>query len=425
MNKNIIHAPAVATDVVHAGGVRYPLRNRIASNICASIAEGNAFAILAVHEHVNTQEVSSVTPDQEQNISEPVNLTTAMLRQIDYEPSSRKLMKLCFNVNRWEEAEQDELNSIRQCEVWHKHALPSNVKVLPLKWVYRVKKDLNGNIIRYKARLVAQGFFQVFGQDYTDTYSPVARFTSVRMILALGAQLGLTIHQMDVDTAFLNAPITEDIWVKVPEGTKLPEGDDGVYKLLKSLYGLKQAPREWNNMINDYLISQGFERLEADPCIYRKEVTTTVNNVETKQYIFITLYVDDLIISASTKSLIRELKKSLCLKFKMKDLGVIKQILGMGVLHDRINHKIYLSQSQYIKQLLKEYSRYNIKSYNTPMDNRTHYCKDMCPKSGSQDQQKMSLLPYRELIGALLWICNGSRPDIAYAVTTLAKFYLN
>ena len=106
-----------------------------------------------------------------------------------------------------------------------------------------IKKDLKGVIIRYKARLVGQGFFQIFSVDYNDTYSPVAKFVSIRIILALSVQLGLITHAIDVDTAFLNARLDENIWVQIPPGTKLATGDDGIYKLLKSLYGLKQGSR--------------------------------------------------------------------------------------------------------------------------------------------------------------------------------------
>jgi hypothetical protein len=152
-------------------------------------------------------------------------------------------MLLCLCKPKWEEAEQSELKSIKECQVWTKDPQPpDNVKPLPLKWIYKIKKDLHGVIQRYKARLVVQGFFQVFGFDYTDTYSPVAKFTSIRLLLAIAVQLGLYIHQIDVDTAFLNAPIDEHIWVKVPDGTTLPPGDNGIYKLLKSLYRSKQAP---------------------------------------------------------------------------------------------------------------------------------------------------------------------------------------
>jgi Reverse transcriptase (RNA-dependent DNA polymerase) len=184
---------------------------------------------------------------------------------------------------------------------------------------------LKGIIIRYKARLVVQGFFQIFGVDYTDTYSPVAKYVSIRIILALSVHLGLIIHTMDVDTSFLNAILEENIWVQIPPGTKLATGDDGIYKLLKSLYGLKQASRCWNTLMNAYLIEKGFTRMEADPCIvYIRKVVVDVNGVKKTQYQLVSLYVDDLIIASSTKNLITDLEGVFGSRFKMKKLHQIK-----------------------------------------------------------------------------------------------------
>ena len=117
--------------------------------------------------------------------------------------------------------------------------IPANARALPLKQIYSIKRDLKGNIVRYKARLVVQGFFQIYGIDYTDTYSPVAKFVSIRMISRESVQLGLITHQMGVNTASLKATLDEDIWVKIPAGTTLATGDDDIYKLIQSLYGLK------------------------------------------------------------------------------------------------------------------------------------------------------------------------------------------
>jgi Reverse transcriptase (RNA-dependent DNA polymerase) len=114
---------------------------------------------------------------------------------------------------------------------------------------------------------------------------------------------------MDVDTAFLNATLEEDIWVQIPTGTKLPEGNDGIYKLLKSLYGLKQASKCWNHLINSYLLENGYQRLEADPCIYVKEIKTEINGITTVLYQIAALHADDLILAASTKNLLIHLKK--------------------------------------------------------------------------------------------------------------------
>ena len=141
-------------------------------------------------------------------------LSFFLLERDDYEPSHRKYMLQCARHNEWMEGERDELRSINKCGVWTKQDPPPGTKVIPLKWVYKVKKNPDGTIARYKCRLVAQGFYQVFGEDYFQTYSPVAKFTSIRTVLALSAQIGLTVRQMDVDTAFLIADISENIWFK-------------------------------------------------------------------------------------------------------------------------------------------------------------------------------------------------------------------
>ena len=195
------------------------------------------------------------------------------------------MMLKCKQRDKWIEAEENELPSFALNHVMSKKpGLPCNAKALPLKWIYTIKKNLKGTIVRYKARLVVQGFFQIFGVDYTDTYSPVAKFVSIRITMTLCVQLGFIIHTMDVDTAFLNADYDEDIWVKIPEGTRLAVGDDGIYKLVKSLYGLKQASRCWSNLINAYLIEKGFKRMEADPCIYIRVFQVDKKGVQKTQY---------------------------------------------------------------------------------------------------------------------------------------------
>ena len=351
--------------------------------------------------------------------------TKQALDREDYERPTRRLMLQCKQKVKWEEAEQDELRSFHLCNVLSKTPMPEGVKPLPLKWIYKLKKDLMNIILRYKARLVAQGFFQVFGVDYTDTYSPVAKFVSIRIFLAISVQLGLIIHTMDVDTAFLNADIDEDIWVKIPEGTKLATNDDGIYKLRKPLYGLKQASRNWNNDINQYLIDNGFTRLEADPCIYVKNTETVVNGNKNTKYLMVALYVDDLLIAGSTKNMVTQLETIFEAKYKMKKLNVIKQLFGMGIFHDKIRNTIYITQQQYIECLVELFSKYGLSEFRTPMDERQHYSKKQMPQAGSAEALQMATLPYRELIGSLLWISNGTRPDVTYSVNTLTKFTSN
>ena len=196
----------------------------------------------------------------------------------------------------------------------------------------------------------------MFGEDYDQTYNPVAKFTSIRTVLAISAQLGLTVRQMDVDTAFLNAPIKEDIWVRMSKGTPLAGDDDGRYKLQKSLYGLKQAPREWNNHINDFLLKSGFQRMEADSCIYirpeRDEAT------QCNKYSIVALYVDDLILACSNIQMCKNLEKEFKKQYRMKVLGEIKHILGMDVEIDPVTHVVHMSQAEYIKKSVRDYGKY-------------------------------------------------------------------
>jgi Reverse transcriptase (RNA-dependent DNA polymerase) len=229
------------------------------------IASADGFSLLAVNA-IKKQE-SLVPPRQ-------------LLDRDEYEPSHRKYMLQCARYNAWIEGERDELRSINKCGVWAKKGPTLGTKVIPLKWVYKVKKNPEGTIARYKCHLVAQGFYQVFGEDYCQTYSPVAKFISIWTVLALSAQLGLKVRQMDVDTGFLNADISENIWVQLPKGTPVPNGDDGTYKLKKFLYGLKQAPRKWNHVVYNFLIIKKFERMEADPCIYKKTERVKVDGKE-------------------------------------------------------------------------------------------------------------------------------------------------
>jgi len=157
---------------------------------------------------------------------------------------------------------------------------------------------------------------------------------------------------MDNDTAFFNADISVNIWVQAPKGTPVPSGDDGVYKLRKSLYGLKQASREWKHMVNDFLISKEFERMEADPCIYKKKERAKVDGKKQIRHSIVALYVDDLLVACSTTNMCKDLEELFQSEFQMKIMGEVRYILGMEVNNDLKNHEIHISQCKYIKQLL-------------------------------------------------------------------------
>jgi hypothetical protein len=144
--------------------------------------------------------------------------------------------------------------------------------VVTSKWIYKIKHTADGSIEKHKVRFVARGFSQVEGIDYEETFSPVARYTSIRMIISLAASMGWRLHQMDVKTTFLNGEIEEEVYIKQPDGFVIHEKESHVYRLKKALYGLKQAPRAWYARIDGHLMSLGFNKSVVDPNLYYKTV---------------------------------------------------------------------------------------------------------------------------------------------------------
>ena len=306
----------------------------------------------------------------------------------------------------WQKAEQDELNSLRKKEVFEESTLPSHSKALGTKWVYRVKYDTQGAIKQYKARLVARGYEQIYGIDFDETFSPVSRLTSLRLLFALSAQLGLDVHHMDVDTAFLNADLKEEIYIHPPDGCT-PQSPHNCFRLRKALYGLKQSPRAWNQNIDTYLKSIGFRSMVHESCLYSKNVGN--------QICLIALYVDDLIIACNSASLLKDTKQRLSTNYSMKDLGPVTQVLGCEVSRDSVGAYM-LTQRQYITTIIQKFFPGGLKACRTPMSASEVLTSDMCPVTPA-DIADMKGVPYRQLIGCLLWLAMGTRPDIAFTVT--------
>jgi hypothetical protein len=193
----------------------------------------------------------------------------------------------------WVVAMQEELNNFTRNEVWHLVPRP-NQNVVGTKWVFHNKQDDNGVVTRNKARLVAKGYPQVEGLDFDETYAPVARLESIRILLAYATYHGFKLYQMDMKSAFLNGPIKEEIYVEQPLGFEDSEYPNHVYKLSKALYGLKQAPRAWYECLRDFLITNGFKVGNADPTLFTKTIA--------KDLFICQIYVDDIIFGSTKKS---------------------------------------------------------------------------------------------------------------------------
>jgi len=197
--------------------------------------------------------------------------------------------------------------------------LPPKHKAIGLKWVFKIKKDPDGNIVKYKARLVAKGYAQRFGVDFEEVFALVARIETVRVLLALAAQGGWEVHHMDVKSAFLNGELSEIVYVQQPLGFVVGNGDK-VLKLRKALYGLKQAPRAWNAKLDRELLALGFVRSKMDHAVYRRK--------NRNSFLLVGVYVDDLIISGPDVKGIEVFKSEMKKKFSMSDLGLLSYYLG-------------------------------------------------------------------------------------------------
>lgn len=305
--------------------------------------------------------------------------------------------------NEWYAAVKEEMNSLVKNSTWTLVDLPKDKTAIDNKWTFRIKRKSNGEIERYKARLVAKGFTQKFGEDYWETFAPVAKITSIRIMLAIANKEKLYIHQMDVKCAFLNGDLHETVYMKQPEGFK---SGNKVCKLNKTLYGLKQASRGWNERFNTYIKRLGFKRLTSDPCIY----TFSSNSKK----IYIMIYVDDILLMSNDMYQIKIIKEYLSQEFEMKDLGEVEYFLGIKIERDIQNSITKISQQEYIENIIKKFKMEESKTMSTPIEKGLQLNK--------ADFSDLTEKPYKELLGSLMYLMICSRPDISFAVGYLSRF---
>ena len=273
--------------------------------------------------------------------SDILALSAAMISD---DPKSFKEAMRSEQADDWMEAMRREYNSLLKNKTWELVDRPKNVNIIGSRWVFTMKRNEAGVPVRPKARFVAKGFSQQFGFDVFETWAPVTRLTSIRSVLSLAAMLDWECENMDVDTAFLNAPVSETIYVEQPEGFVEfgPKGQPLVCKMKKSLYGLKQAPRNWNQVIDEWFKEYGFSVSEADPCVYVKR--TELGSKDGAPILIVLLWVDDLIICGNNGSDISKFKGAISKRFNMKDLGALSYILGMEIKRDREVRTLEITQ---------------------------------------------------------------------------------
>jgi hypothetical protein len=303
----------------------------------------------------------------------------------------------------WREAMFNEIQALELNNTWTIVDLPSSKKAIGCKWVYKVKLKSDGTIERYKARLVAKGYTQCEGLDYYETFSPVAKLTTVKTLLAVASPRHWHLHQLDVNNAFLHGDLYEEVYMTMPPGFG-SKGESKVCRLNKSLYGLKQASRQWFAKFSSTLLDLKFIQSKVDYTLFTQH--------QDSSFIALLVYVDDIVLASNDEVAVSQLIFVLNDRFKLKDLGPLKFFLGLEIARSKAG--ISLTQRKYALEILEDTGFLASKPAKFPMEPNAK----LSTTSGSLLDDPSS---YRRLVGRLLNL-TITRPNISYAIQVLSQF---
>ena len=259
----------------------------------------------------------------------------------------------------------------------------------------------------YKARLVAKGFNQQPSVDFVDTYSPVTKFASNRIIMSVVARMDLELHRLDVNTAFLNGELKEDIFMLQAEGFEIKGHEDKVYKLKRSIYGIKQSSKQWYLKFHQAILEIGFEISPLDHCVYIWKCYDELT--------ILSLYVDDILLAGNSPNMMSKTKSFLSSRFEMKDMGPTTYVLGIKITRDKNTKLLYLDQKNYLEKILKKFNMAESKALRMSVSKGTILSKNMRPKD-KEKQEFMKNVPYAQDVGSLMYVMISIRLDICHAV---------
>jgi hypothetical protein len=322
------------------------------------------------------------------------------------EPTSLQEARRSPDKGKWQIAMEKEMKSLKDNDVWDLVEKPEGRKVVGSKWVFKKKLNADGSIARYKARLVAQGYSQQRGLDYDETFSPVVRAESVRIMIAVAGAKNMLLHQMDVATAFLNGKLVEEVYMKQPEDFEMEGKEHFVCQLKKSIYGLKQSSRCWNTALHDHLIKIDFKQSVHDPCIYTLDGGSVI----------LAVHVDDIILAAEDERRMKEVKLAIAEGFAVTDLGELNHFVGVTVDQKTKPDAIWIGQPAYTKRVLEKFNMGEAKPVATPVDTSVKLTE------ADDNSVKVDQELYQSAVGSLLYLSTWTRPDITYAVSNVAKF---
>ena len=334
------------------------------------------------------------------NIHKPIqklNLNTEL------QPLEPTTVSQALKDPRWRQAMSAEFDALIRNGTWELVPSHPTQNVVGCKWIFRTKYLSDGSVDRYKARLVAKGFHQRPGVDYSETFSPVIKPTTVRLVLSLAVSKGWSLRQLDVNNAFLQGTLSENVFMSQPPGFLDHDHPHHVCKLRKAIYGLKQAPRAWYHELRQFLLQSGFQNSVADASLFIFNTQGVV--------IYLLVYVDDIIITGNTNHAVQNFVKQLSKRFSLKDLGDLHYFLGVEVQYHA--HGLFLNQRQYIVDLLRKTNMIDAKPANTPMATS--------PLTLLTGTILSDPAEYRTTVGSLQYL-SLTRPDIAYTVNKLSQF---
>ena len=349
--------------------------------------------------YINPANTHAMTTRAKSGVVKPRLHPTLLLAQI--EP---RTAKQAMKHPHWLLAMKQEYDALMANNTWTLVSLPSNRQPIGCKWVFRAKENADGSLHRYKARLVAKGFHQRPDFDYKETFSPVVKPTTIRLVLTLAITRGWYIQQLDVNNAFLNGILEEEIYMVQPPGFEHTD-KTLVCKLHKALYGLKQAPRAWFDRLKTALVKYGFQPSRCDPSLF-----TLYSGLES---VYLLVYVDDIIITGSSLPLIHQLVQQLHTEFALKQLGDLDYFLGIQV-QKQHDGSLILSQTKYILDLLEKAGMADAKGISTPMVSSAKLTKH-----GANYLQDPAT--YRSIVGALQY-ATLTRPEISFSVNKVCQF---
>ncbi|GJW71555.1 retrovirus-related pol polyprotein from transposon TNT 1-94 [Tanacetum coccineum] len=315
-----------------------------------------------------------------------------------------KTYKQALEHSCWIEAMQEEIHEFERLDVWILVPCPDNILIIPLKWIFKIKLDEYGDVLKNKARLVAKGYRQEAGIDFEESFAPVARLEAIRLFIAHAASMNMVIFQMDVKTAFLNGELNEVVYVSQPEGFVDPEHPSHVYRLKKALYGLKQAPRAWYDKLSAFLIKSGFTKGVVDPTLFTRKTG--------KHLLLVQIYVDDIIFASTNPKACKLFAFEMNSTFKMSMMGQMSFFLGLQVSQNP--RGIFINQSKYAQEILKKFGFDSCTPIDTPMAERPNLDED---KGG----KLIDPTRFRGMVGSLMYL-SASRPDIVFAVCMCARY---